>query len=240
VRRAALQALQHDLKRAQQGEGVDAPLISALVPVMQAHALPWSCLDDLLSAFIQDVDIRRYDTVESVMDYCRRSANPVGRLVLALAEVKDPVAFAESDAICSALQRINFLQDLAIDWPRGRLYLPRALLAAHGLDETALAQACGQGHCEGRLRACLAAEALACRELLFRGRALPRRVGGRMGLELRAIMAGGELILDRLAQGGHDPIRRRPRLQASDGLSFAWAMIRGIRPPGMVRPSTDS
>lgn len=239
VRHTALAELRAQLALAQADQPVDEPLIRALLEPMRTHALPWSCLDDLLSAFIQDIDVHRYDTHDAVMDYCRRSANPVGRLVLALAGVHGAAAICESDAICSALQRINFLQDLGIDWSRGRLYLPGSLLRAHQLEESAIALACMQGHCDKRLRACIAAEALACRALLFQGRALPRRVGGRMGWELRAILAGGERILDRLAQQGYDPIRQRPRLRRFDALTLAWAMCRGVRAPAHSHPTEE-
>jgi squalene synthase HpnC len=239
ARHAALADLRAQLARAQADRPVEEPLIQALLEPMRAHALPWSCLDDLLSAFTQDIDVHRYDTHEAVMDYCRRSANPIGRLVLALACVNDAKAINESDAICSALQRINFLQDLGIDWSRGRLYLPRSLLEDHQIEESAIALACAQGYCDERLRACIATEALACRGLLFEGRALPRRVGGRMGLELRAILAGGELILDRLAQQGHDPIRQRPQLRRSDAIPLAWALCRGVRAPAPSHPTDE-
>jgi squalene synthase HpnC len=239
ARHAALAGLQSQLLLARQDGPVDEPLVAALVAPMRAHALPWSCLEDLLSAFIQDIDVHRYDTREAVMDYCRRSANPVGRLVLALAGVSDASALSESDAICSALQRINFLQDLGIDWPRGRLYLPQTLLESHGLDESAIARACDRGRCDEALRTCIATEALDCRRLLASGRQLPRRVGGRMGLELRAILAGGELILDQLARQGHDPLWRRPRIRRVDAWALAWAMWRGVRVPRPPHSSDD-
>jgi squalene synthase HpnC len=237
-RHAELARLREQLQRAEQGASVDDPRVQALIHPMHAHALPWHCLDDLLSAFIQDIDVHRYDTLAAVMDYCRRSANPVGRLILALAGLHDRQAEQESDAVCSALQRINFIQDLGIDWPRGRLYLPQETLHAHGLDESAVAQACQQGRCGTALKACIAHEAHACRELLAAGRSLPRRVGGRIGLELRAIVAGGERILDQLQQHGYDPIRRRPRLQRSDAWALAWGMMRGVRHP--VGPVSQS
>lgn len=238
-RLSALSCLQEDLARARTGGTVREPTVAGLIAPVRQFGLPWSCFEDLLSAFAQDVRIDRYTTEAQIMDYCARSANPIGRLMLALSSVKDPLALGESDAICSALQRINFLQDLGIDWPRGRLYLTSEALWAQGLNESAVQQACQRGTCDERLRACIADEALRCRHLLAAGRALPGRAGGRFGLELRAILAGGERILDQLAEGGHDPIRQRPRLRGRDTPALIWGMMRGVRSRLLALPATD-
>ena len=119
-RLAALARLTDQVQRARTAAPVTDPVVAELVPHVRTHDLPWSCFEDLLSAFAQDVCIHRFANEAQVMDYCARSANPVGRLMLALTGTCTVPALSESDAICSALQRINFLQDLAIDWPRGR------------------------------------------------------------------------------------------------------------------------
>ena len=224
-----LKSLQDQIQSARSGGPVSDPFVADLVPHVQQHELPWSCFEDLLSAFAQDVRVHRYDSEAQVMDYCARSANPVGRLMLALTATHDPRARMESDAICSALQRINFLQDLAIDWPRGRLYLNREALTRHVLREQDIQEACQGGRSGAALRACIADEALRCRHLLAAGRLLPARIGGRFGLELRAIMAGGERILDQLAAASFDPILRRPRLRPIDTPALIWGMMRGVR-----------
>jgi len=229
IRLQALAALTEQIQQARCSAPVSNPFVADLVEHVQTHDLPWSCFEDLLSAFAQDVCVQRYASETQVMDYCSRSANPVGRLMLALTGVRTALAQTESDAICSALQRINFLQDLAIDWPRGRLYLNQEALASHGVSEQHLDEACRAGRSGQALRACLADEALRCRHLLAAGRALPVRVGGRFGLELRAIMAGGERILDQLEATSFDPVLQRPRLRPIDTPALIWGMMRGVR-----------
>ncbi|MFZ9407583.1 MAG: squalene synthase HpnC [Burkholderiaceae bacterium] len=235
----ALGQLQAQIERARLGSPVSDPWVDGLREPVRQFGLEWSCFEDLLSAFAQDVQVQRYESEAQIMDYCARSANPVGRLMLALSGACSGLAVRESDAICSALQRINFLQDLAIDWPRGRLYLPRALLARHGLDEMAVDQACRLGRCDERLRACIKEETLRCRHLLASGKKLPGRVGGRFGLELRAILSGGERILDQLAQHAHDPVLRRPKLARRDTPALIWGMMRGVRSRLPDLPASD-
>lgn len=229
ARLQALTELTEQIQRARVSGPVSDPFVADLVGHVRAHNLPWSCFEDLLSAFAQDVCIQRYENEAQVMDYCSRSANPVGRLMLALVGAPVAAAQKESDAICSALQRINFLQDLAIDWPRGRLYLNRQALANHGVTEQEIDAACRSGRSGTALRACLADETLRCRHLLAAGRGLPARVAGRFGLELRAIMAGGERILDQLAASSFDPVLKRPRLRPIDTPALIWGMMRGVR-----------
>lgn len=225
-RLAALAALRADLDRARRGEPPRLALVAGLVPHVQAHRLPWSAFEDLLSAFEQDVTVHRHANVDSLRDYCRRSAEPVGHLILALAGRADETSMAQSNAICTALQLINFLQDLAIDQARDRLYLPLDSLARHGLGPKDVAQATRQQRAPEPLRACIAGEAARARALLAAGRPLPARVGGRIGWELRAIVAGGERILDKLAANGHDPFAARPALSRADALPLAWHMVR--------------
>ena len=241
-RLAVLRALRDDLDRARTGQPVQAPVVAQLVPHVRAHRLDWSRFDALLSAFEQDVTVHRYPDVETLLDYCRRSADPVGQLVLALAGRLDETTRVASDRICSALQLINFLQDAAIDWSRGRLYLPLDALARHGAGEADLARAAAERRATPALRACIAAEARRAADMLAGGAGLPARVGGRLGWELRAIVAGGARILERLAAGGHDPFAARPVLTRRDALPLAGAMLRlAIASPALPpAPATAS
>jgi squalene synthase HpnC len=225
-RLAALGALRDAVNRARAGAEPGDPVVAQLVPHVAAHRLDWSRFEALLSAFEQDVTVHRYPDASALLDYCRRSADPVGQLVLALSERLDDTTRPLSDRICTALQLINFLQDAAIDWRRGRLYLPLDALSRHGLDETDVARASASGRADPALRACVAAEARRAGAMLAEGAPLAGRVGGRLGWELRAIVAGGARILERLAAGGHDPFAARPALTARDALPLAGAMLR--------------
>ncbi len=234
----ALADLREDLVRARTGEAPRSTVVAQLVPHVLAHRLDWSRFDALLSAFEQDVAVHRYADFPSLIDYCRRSADPVGHLVLGLAGRLDERTRDASDRICSALQLINFLQDAAIDWSRGRLYLPLDTLARHGATEADVALACAERRAGPALRACVAAEATRAATLLAGGAALPSQVGGRLGWELRAIVAGGARILAKLAAGGHDPFAARPALTGRDALPLVGAALRmALAPPA---PATAS
>ena len=191
---------------------VEHPLVTRLLPYLQRHNLPQGECLALLSAFRQDVTVHRYETHAQVLDYCARSANPVGRLMLGIFGCRTPATEALSDAICTALQLINFLQDLAIDWSRGRLYLPLAELREKGLGEDEIARAVTHGRAPPALCEAIAAQVRRTSALLESGADLIPRVPSRLGWEVRATMAGGRRILERLSSGGHDPIAHRPRI----------------------------
>lgn len=240
-RLAALDELRVDLQHALDGAPARLPIVAQLVPHVLGHRLDGSRFLALLSAFEQDVMTSRYATHADVLDYCSRSADPVGHLVLALSGRLSPDTRVLSDRICSALQLINFLQDAAIDWARGRLYLPAETLERHGVTEADLDRAAADGRACRALSACVAAEAARARALIDTGAGLPRLVGGRLGWELRAIIAGGRRILDRLALGGHDPWAHRPRLGTSDALPLALAILRhALARPEPAAPSTPA
>lgn len=199
-----------------------ARVFAPLAAVLQTHRLPLPLLLDLLSAFEQDVTVTRYADRGALLDYCRRSANPVGRLLLHLYRVDDAAALAESDAVCTALQLINFWQDLSVDLPRGRLYLPLDACAAQRVDEAALfAQVDTPA-----TQALVASQAAWARELMLGGAPLARRVPGRAGWELRAVIEGGLRILDRIAQLEHRTLRQRPVLRRIDWMVIAWRSLR--------------
>jgi hydroxysqualene synthase len=189
----------------------------AVADAIREHDLPVSLFSDLLSAFRQDVTTSRYERWVDVLDYCSRSANPVGRLVLRIAGHRDDALDRSSDALCTALQLTNFWQDLAIDWSRGRLYVPEEIWRAHHADVESL---------DARImttqwKAALADCGVRTRELFERGRPVCDGVSGRLRYELRATWLGGTRILDRLDRAGYDVFRARPKLGASDALVIA-------------------
>ena len=204
------------------GEPSTAPAIFvALGASMRTHALPVSLFEDLVSAFRQDITTTRYTSWPDLLDYCSRSANPVGRLVLRIAGHRDPALDAASDAVCTALQLTNFWQDLKIDADRGRIYLPATELAAHGAHEEDLRE---RPLTPGWRRA-LAAATLRTRGMFDAGRPVCDAVGGRLRYELRATWLGGVRILDKLERSGFDPVQHRPTLGLRDVPRLAWQML---------------
>lgn len=202
------------------------PRVEPLRPFFRTHGLQTDWFSDLLSAFAQDVSVKRHPDRAHLMDYCRRSANPVGRIVLQVCAQRRAQTEPLSDAICSSLQLINFLQDFAHDWRIGRLYVPLDELAAAGLDEAAIDTDVRAGRARPALRALLADQARIARELMVSGQPLVRIVGWRLGLELRAVVAGGLRVLDKLAGSGFDPIERRPKLGKADILPALAGALR--------------
>lgn len=197
-----------------------------LAEAIRRHALPRALLADLLSAFGQDVVKHRYEDRAELLDYCRRSADPVGRLLLHLYGIGAPAALARSDAICTALQLANFWQDLGVDTRRGRLYLPLADCVRHGVDPDQVLA----GHDSPALRGLVADEVRWARGLMEEGAPLVHEVPGRAGLELRLVVQGGLRILEKIDRLGHAVIDQRPRLRATDALPLLWRALR-MRPP---------
>jgi len=187
----------------------------ALGDAIERHRLPISLFEDLLSAFRQDVLTKRYDTWADVLDYCRRSANPIGRLVLRVAGYDDRELDVQSDAICTALQLTNFWQDLKIDYGRGRIYLPLEAQARCGAREDDLAAGCMSAPWRQALREAT----LRTRELFDKGRPVCDVPAGRLRYELRATWLGGIRILNRIERAGFDVMSARPRLGPADA---AW------------------
>lgn len=229
-RLVALDTLARELR----GELPDSPVVAGLRPHWRAHDLPYEPLHALLSAFAQDAAASatqapnagpsglRHDDRASLLDYCSRSANPIGELILRLFDAWNESTRTKSDALCSGLQLVNFVQDFAIDWRRGRLYVPLDELRASGLRETDLERAVATGRVDVPLAALLASQTDAAIALLRVGAALVRHVPWRLALELRAIVAGGLRIAERLRSGGHDPVAERPTL----GWRDAPALVR--------------
>ena len=200
------------------GAGPHAEVFIALTHSIHVCRLPVPLFHDLLSAFAQDVTVKRYATWEDLLDYCRRSANPIGRLVLRVAGRDRADLDAASDAVCTALQLTNFWQDLRIDWTRGRLYVPATVWRALGAREEQLDAAPLAGEWRAAIR-----ESVACTRRLFeRGQAVGDGVEGRLKHELRATWLGGMRILDKLEASGYDPYARRPKLTWTDAPLLLW------------------
>ncbi len=193
----------------------EAAMFARLGEVIRAHDLPVGLFEDLLDAFSQDVVKKRYSDFPDVLDYCRRSANPVGRLLLHLYGAADTVSLERSDNICSSLQLINFWQDVAVDWQKDRVYLPQDSLARFGVAEDDIARR--QPHSRNsqalmrlRSRPCL-------RAMLLDGNPLwSAPCPGRMGIELRMVVQGGLRILEKIETAHCDVFRHRPVLKAWD------------------------
>ena len=210
---------------AEQTVAFSPPLDAIFPPLGQTivdHRLPLQPFEDLLSAFEQDIVQKRYVDQAALNHYCERSANPVGRLMLHLYGAVTPDTLAQSDAICTALQRLNFLQDVAIDWQKSRIYLPQQALDQFGVTEEAIAS----GQTGTAWKALMQEQVTACRALLHFGQPLGRRLPGRIGLELRLIVQGGLRILEKLEHVEFDVFRHRPTLGAYDWVLMLTRALR--------------
>jgi phytoene synthase len=222
-RLARLDEYAADLEHIGAGERPSGPVLSRLHDAIREHQLPLPLFHDLLDAFRQDVMKKRYATYDELLAYCRLSANPVGRLLLHLFRQADPANLCASDAICTSLQLINFWQDVAVDWGKGRVYLPQEDLERFGVDESQI----GAGRADGRWPDLLAFECARTRSLMESGAPLGARLPGRMGLEIRAVVEGGTAILDKIGGAQGDVFRHRPVLRAVDWPRILWRALRG-------------
>jgi squalene synthase HpnC len=205
------------LQRLVAGEPVADPIFIALGDIIQRYGLPIELFRDLLSAFTQDVTQRRYASFAEVLDYCRRSANPVGRLLLYLYGHATPATLFLSDHICTALQLINFLQDLTQDFDEhNRIYLPQDEMQTYGVSESHLRNRTS----DTDMQQLMQLQIQRASALLLAGAPLGNQLPGRIGLELRLIIQGGERILQKLNNNGD--VFRRPRLQKTDYLTMFW------------------
>jgi phytoene synthase len=188
------------------------PLLREVERIVREHGLPRQLFHDLLDAFSQDVTKTRYADYAELLDYCRRSANPVGRLLLHLFKRTSETNLRQSDAICTALQLINFWQDIAIDYAKGRIYLPLDEMTRHGVTEQHIAAQ----RCDAAWRSLMAFQVGRTRALMRSGAPLGRELPGRIGLEIRATVQGGLRILERIEKAHFDVFRRRPVLKWLD------------------------
>jgi len=221
-RLAALRAYEAALDRIGQGGTDHQPPFERLAQVVREYDMPLRPMYDLLSAFKQDVTVSRYQTYDALLDYCARSANPVGYLMLCLYGAADEDNVRDSNAICSALQIINFLQDVAIDETKERIYIPMEDLARFAVPPAAMHSIEGQA----KWRALMRFEVQRARALMLSGAPLALRLKGRIGLELRMIVQGGLRVLEAIEEVDYDVFRRRPTLEKRDWLKVFWRALR--------------
>lgn len=212
VRLEQLERFREQLRKIEHGQPPDIAWFAALAGVIRDHHLPLGLFRDLLSAFSQDVTRSRYADFPEVLDYCRRSANPVGRLLLHLFGRASPENLRCSDSICSALQLANFWQDVEIDYAKGRVYLPQDEMKSYGVTEQHIAER----RCDDAWRALIRFQIERARGMLHSGAPLGRALPGRIGLEIRATVQGGLRILEKLERAQCDMFRHRPMLKWHD------------------------
>lgn len=206
-------------------------VFSPLQDTIRQHQLPLQPFFDLLSAFEQDISVTRYASDTELMDYCRRSANPVGRLMLLLYQAETPTNLAYSDAICTGLQLTNFWQDVAIDKLKDRIYIPSDKLQHYGVTEHTIDAMMAAAHTGQHLAidpawtALMQAQVAQARALLLYGLPLAQNLSGRIGLELKLIVQGGLRILERLDQLHYDVFQHRPTLRKRDWLVLLWRTL---------------
>ncbi len=216
-RLALLEGYREQLRRIASGRAPGDPFFEELREVIAAHRLPIEPFYDLLDAFAQDVTKKRYASFAEVMDYCRRSADPIGRLMLRLYDRACDVKCGDqhvvwSDSICSALQLVNFWQDVEIDWAKDRVYLPQDEMARFGVSERQIAAR----DADGGWAALMQFQVERSRAMLERGAPLALALPGRIGLEIRTVVQGGLRILQKIEQVRGDVFRHRPVLRAWD------------------------
>ncbi len=219
-----------DLLRSVNGQGHSGRwtgIFDPLSHMVSLHGLPVQLLQDLLDAFCQDVAFTaqdlRYQTDDELLAYCKLSANPIGRLLLHLYRIDDSVALEQSDAVCTALQLINFWQDLGRDIAHRRWYPSVQAMQQHGLTEAALRE----GSNVRAAQRMVASYALNARELMLRGAPLARRIPGRSGWELRLVVLGGLRVLEKMRAIDYATWRSRPRLGRGDAPLLLWRALSG-------------
>jgi phytoene synthase len=202
--------------RAQLAAPVD-PLFHDVAKLIAQQGLPVQLFADLLDAFSQDVTKKTYENFSAVLDYCRRSANPVGRLLLHLFKRTTDSDLKRSDAICTSLQLINFWQDVDVDYTKDRrVYLPQDEMARFGVEERHLRDKV----CDPAWKALMRFQVERTRELMLSGGDLGKSLPGRIGLEIRTTVQGGLRILEKIERASFDVFRRRPTLKA-----FDWPLL---------------
>lgn len=220
-RLAALGALRDDLDRIEAGTYSPNDRWSELAAAVRAHALPLQPLRDLLRAFEQDVHGTCYRDYDQLLAYCRYSANPVGRLLLALYRRPEPQLAEWSDGICTGLQLVNFWQDIDRDYAKGRLYVPQSEFERFGVDVAQIAQR----RPNEAWKHMIAAQTETARRFLLSGQPLARALDGRIGWELRLIIQGGLRIAERIDAVDGDVFNRRPVLRAPDWIQMFFRAV---------------
>jgi phytoene synthase len=211
-----LEVFQSSLVLISKGENPQSPLFEDVARIVREHGLPLQLFHDLLDAFSQDVVKKRYADFAEVLEYCRRSANPVGRLLLFLFRKNSEENLEHSDAICSALQLINFWQDIEIDFRKDRIYLPQDEMRRFGVTEDQLRER----RCDRPFQDLMRFQVERARRLMLEGAPLGHVLPGRIGLEIRVTVQGGLRVLEKLESVGFDMFRHRPTLRW-----FDWPVV---------------
>lgn len=218
--RKALSTIDASNSKAHQNDALQR-VFAPLATTIQEHDLPLQPFSDLLTAFEQDVQKNRYADDAELLNYCRYSANPVGRLMLHLYDAAGAQNLEWSDAICTGLQLTNFWQDVAIDWSKNRVYIPQDQLHVHQITEDYIAANTGRNSplpLNAAWDAVMRRQVQQAREHLLHGMPLCRVLPGRIGFELRLVVLGGLRILERLDELHYDVFYRRPTLGKRDWL----------------------
>lgn len=221
-RLAALDECSAELQRIERGEPALTARFQALAPVVAKYAIPLPLFEDLFSAFRQDVVKTRYPNFGEVIDYCRRSANPVGRILLHIFGQTDSRQLALSDGICSALQLVNFWQDVAIDLKKDRIYLPQDDLQRFGVTEADLAL----GIASPAFKQLMRFECDRTRRMLRAGSPLGVQLPGRVGLEIRTIVLAADRVLSKIKLAQYDVFNARPTLTRGDWPTILWQAVK--------------
>ncbi|MES2102922.1 MAG: squalene synthase HpnC [Pseudomonadota bacterium] len=217
-RLAELNQFEQELDLLEQHIQSKSGLFQSLAATIREHRLPVRAFRDLLSAFKQDIVTTRYADFDDLLDYCRRSANPVGELMLHLYRCATPEDLAKSDSICSALQLINFWQDIAVDWQKQRIYIPQEDLQKFGISEQQIASA----GTDGNWRQMMLFQTARARAMLTAGSPLAKKLPGRIGWELRLVVQGGLRILEKIDRVNGNVFTQRPKLAKSDWMLLLW------------------
>lgn len=233
-RLADLGAYEKQLQLINEGGRSEIPLFQDLSEIIGAHNLPVAAFMDLLSAFKQDIHTKHYADFASLLDYCQRSANPVGRIMLKLFQADTEENIRCSDLICSALQLINFWQDVAIDWGKQRVYLPEEDLTHFGLlltdiecaTKPELISNSKQITSSNAWRRLMQFQVHRARQMMLEGSPLCRRVPGRFGFELRLVVQGGLRILEKIDQANGDVFQHRPQIKKFDAPLLMWRALK--------------
>lgn len=221
VRLASLTYYEAQLELIQNNQTSKEPLFQDLAKVIAEHQLPIAAFFDLISAFKQDVICKRYENFDDLLDYCNRSANPVGRIMLHLYRANNPENLYQSDQICTALQLINFWQDVAIDWKKSRIYLPEEDLRRFRIDSEQIAAS----HCDKVWRDLMQFQIERTRAMMLAGSPLCKKIPGRLGFELRLVVQGGLRILEKIEVVEMDVFKRRPTIKSVDAPTLFWRAL---------------
>lgn len=197
------------------------PIMWAVAETIRSKDLPVQLFQDLLSAFRQDVTVKRYNTFNEVMEYCRRSANPIGRLMLMIFGYRDSKLFRYSDAICTGLQLTNFWQDVSIDIKKNRIYFPDDDMFSYGVSELELTR----NRSSRSLRNLVRFEVERTDALFKMGKPLLKYLRGRFKYEIKCVLIGGKAILRKIEKNDYDVLKIRPKLAFRDAPSLLYKFL---------------